>query len=189
MANDSSQIVVAAGGSISVAPVGTAFSTDPAVALSASWRNLGYATEDGVTFGDAPSVQDIMSWQKNSPVRRVIDGRDRTVTFTLEQWNDATFPLAFGGGAWTLVSGSIYKFTPPGDSDALDEKALIVDWSDGDRHFRHVSYTGSVTGGVETQLTRSGAAVLPITFQINANDSGSDWELYSDDPVFAAGGS
>lgn len=189
MANDSDQLVVAASGSVYVAPVGTSFSTDPAVALSASWRQLGYVTEDGVSFGDAPSVEAIMSWQKASPVRRIVTGRDRTVTFALQQWNDATFPLAFGGGSWSNVSGSIYKFTPPADTAALEEKALIVDWADGSRRFRHISYTGSVTGGVETQLTRTGEAILPITFEVSAADSGADWELYSDDPVFAAGGS
>ena len=189
MAKDSDQIVVAASGSVYVAPVGTAVQTDPAQSLSATFRELGYVTEDGVTFADAPSVEAIMAWQKATPVRRIVTGRERSVTFALEQWNDATFPLAFGGGAWSNPSGSIYKFTPPADTAALDEKCLVVDWADGSRHFRFVAYNGSVTDGVETQLTRTGAAILPITFEINANDTGNDWELYSDDPVFVAGGS
>lgn len=189
MAKDSDQLVVAASGSIYVAPVGTAVNTDPDAALSATWRELGYATEDGVTFGDSPNVETIMGWQSASPLRRIVTGRDRTVGFALHQWNDATLEFVFGGGAWNALGGGLYRFDPPEDTDALDELALVVDWADGDRHFRFVAYEGSVTSGVETQLTRSGSAILPVTFEINANDDGDDWNIYSDDPVFAEGGS
>ena len=75
MAKDSDQIVVAASGSVYVAPVGTAVQTDPAQSLSATFRELGYVTEDGVTFADAPSVEAIMAWQKATPVRRIVTGR------------------------------------------------------------------------------------------------------------------
>lgn len=189
MAKDADQIVVAASGSVYVAPVGTTVQTDPAVALSTTFRELGYVTEEGVTFSDAPDIESIMAWQKATAVREIVTGRSRSASFSLEQWNDATFPLAFGGGAWSDEGSGVYKFSPPGENDALDEKCLVVDWADGDRNFRFVAYKGSVTEGVETQLTRSGAAVLPIKFDILANDSGNDWEIYSDDPVFAAGGS
>jgi hypothetical protein len=189
MAKDSDQLVVAAFGTISVAPVGTTVETNPNNALAAAFRDLGYATEDGVTFGDSPSVEAIMGWQKSSPLRRIVTGRDRTVGFTLHQWNDATLPFVYGGGEWNDLGSGIYRFDPPADTDALVERCLVVDWQDGARNFRFVAYNGSVTGGVETQLTRTGSSVLPVTFEINANDNGDDWNIFSDDPVFVAGGS
>lgn len=189
MAKDSDQLVVAASGSIYVAPVGTTVNTDPDGALNAAFRDLGYATEDGVTFGDSPSIESIMAWQKSSPLRRIVTGRERTVSFSLHQWNDATVPFAYGGGQWNALGGGLYRLDPPADTDELEERCLVIDWADGDRHFRFVAYSGNVTGGVETQLTRTGSAVLPITFEINANDNGDDWNIFTDDPVFAEGGS
>lgn len=189
MAQDSDQIVIAAGGAISIANVGTTVAPDPADPLSGSFRDLGYASEDGVTFSDAPTVEAIMSWQKSTPTRRIVTGREQSIAFDLQQWNDATFPLAFGGGAWASAGSGLFRFDPPDETDALEEKCLVVDWADGDRNFRLVAYVGNVTGGVETNLTRTGEARLPITFEINARDSGPSWNLFSDDPTFAVGGS
>lgn len=189
MAEDADQIVIAANGAICTAPVGTTVQKDPALALSNTFRNLGLASEDGVNFGDTPSVESVMSWQRSSPSRRFVSNRERVVSTELQQWNDATVPTAHGGGEWVLDGSGIYRFDPPSNTDALDEVCLVIDWADGDRHFRWVGYKVSVTSGVEYQLSRTQETRLPVTFELNAADSGPDYNIYSDDPVFAAGGS
>lgn len=189
MAKDADQIVVASSGAVYVAPVGTAINTDPAGSLSATWRELGYVTEEGVTFSDSPDVGGIPAWQAAGDVRKLVNSRARSVSTTFEQWNDATFPTVFGGGSWSALGGGKYKFSPPADTASLDVKSLVVDWVDGSRHFRLHVQKFSATGGIETQLIRTGAAVLPFTGEILVPDSGDAYNLYSDDPVFAEGGS
>lgn len=147
-----------------------------------TWAELGYTTEDGVTFSSTPNVEDINAWQSPDPVRRLVTSRETTVATQLLQWNDDTFKVAFGGGAWT--GGTL--FTPPAPQDALANLALIVDGEDGTRQYRFVIYKANVTDAVETSLTRTGAAVLPVTFSAVA-DAGetTTWKFMTDDAAFS----
>jgi hypothetical protein len=187
MPNDADEFVVAANGSINLAPVGSTLPTDMS-SLDAAFIELGYATEDGVTFSDAPTVEDIRSWQSPNPTRRLVTERNNSVAFQLQQWNADSFGLAFGGGTWSLVSAgppAITRFDPPGAQDAIAEYSLAVDWQDGDKEYRLVVPRGNVAEGVETQLTRGGVAVLPITFGILVPDTGDSWNLYTNDPAIS----
>lgn len=186
MANDSSRITVAQRGSIHIGDVGVLVSPDPAVAVPGSFEELGYTTEDGVSFSTSADVTDINAWQSTTPVRRIVTGRGISVGFTLEEWKEANFKLAFGGGYWTEASG-VSQYHPPAATEALDEYALVVDFQDGDEKSRLVVYRGNVADSVETTLTRSGAALLPITFTGLAPD-GQDrnWRYSTTDTELAS---
>lgn len=186
MAQDSSEIVVAASGDVSIAPVGTTLPTT-LVALDENWANLGYTTEDGVTFSDSVEIEEIRAWQSANPVRKIVTARDKTVAFSLEQWNPDNFILAYGGGEWSEPTPGIYRFDPPAVADAIAEYSMVIDWADGDKQHRVVIERGNVQEGVETQLIRSGAAVLPITFgTLNPDDpDASAWYHLTDDPAFS----
>lgn len=189
MAEDADQIVIAADGAVNVAPVGTAVQKDPAVALSATFRNMGLISTDGVNFGDTPNMGQVESWQNSEPSRRFVNSRARMVSCEFQQWNDKTIPTAHGGGEWVQDGAGIYRFDPPADADPLEELCVVIDWADGDRRWRWVGYNMSVTSGVQYQLTRTQESRLPVTFELNANPGGRPYNIYSDDPVFAAGGS
>jgi hypothetical protein len=188
MTLDSDQIVVAGSGEVYVAPVG---STAPsgATALSgawdAAWVGLGYTTEEGVQFSDQPTITDINAWQSQYPVRRIVGTRANDFSFTCLQWNQTTFGLAFGGGTWTEPSTGIFRFAPPA-AGVLDERALGVEWVDGDYTYRLIVPKGIVTGGVEFGLTRTDAAQLPITFSTTPTGVGDPWYLFTDDPEMGA---
>jgi hypothetical protein len=183
------EITIAANGSISIAPVGTEVETDPEAALDAAFVELGYVTEDGVTFNAAPELLRILAWQASQPVRQSVTSRTTTVAYQLQQWNADSFPLAFGGGEWVQDGSGIWRFDPPGDEDDLPEYVQVVDFADGDRKFRQASYRVNVTEGVETNLVRGGAAVLPITTEVLAAPEGVDrpWNIWSNDPAFNPG--
>ena len=179
------EIVVGANGSILVAPEGTAVPAGIETALGEDWIDLGYVTEDGVSFSDGKSVASIRAWQSFYDLRRVIESREATAGFSLMQWNGSTVALAFGGGDVTEDASSQYRYTPP-DPGEIDYRALAIEWEDGDRDYRLVLPRGMVSEGVETNIVRTEAGVLPISFAV-LGEAGSDpWVMQTNDPAFAA---
>lgn len=184
MGQDASEIRVASSGSINVAPVGTTLPTTPTASLNSAFVELGFTTEDGVTFTDTPTIEEIRAWQSADPVRRLVTQRVLTVAFSLEQVNQENFLVAFGGGTWTQPSAGIYKFTPPAPSDPLAELAMVIRAQDGDENDQYTVYRGNITEAIESQLTRSAAQLLPITFSaLTPVAGGAAWNFQTDDDV------
>jgi hypothetical protein len=190
MWDDPTELVVAGTGEVYVAPVGTALPTSPTAALAAAYTGLGYHTEDGVSISVATEVTEFRSWQSRHPVRRELQAQECQFTFALQQWNDATLPFAFGGGAVSDLGGGVYRYNPPADDAALDERSLIVDVRDGSRRLRFVVPRGNVTDAVQSQFSRSQEAVLPVTFKaLVPSDASRSWHVLSDDAAAFASGS
>lgn len=183
MAKDTDEIVVGANGTIWVAPVGTTAPADEVAAPAAGWIDLGYASEDGVTFNDSRTLDAISVWQLFYAARRIVTEVETTISFVLRQWNKNTVPLAFGGGTVSTPTAGHHKFVPPA-AGTIDERALMVDWVDGAKHYRLVVPKGVATEAVETNLTKSGAADLPIGFAVLGTDGVDPWYLLTDDPAF-----
>lgn len=177
------EIVVGANGSIWTAPVGTAAPADEVAAPGAGWVDLGYASEDGVTLTDSKTLETISVWQLFYAARRIVTERDLTIGFVLRQWNGENVKLGFGGGEITAPSAGHFKYVPPAPED-LDERAFLIDWQDGTKNYRLVLSRGMVTENLETNLTRTGAADLPITVSLIGDDAGDPWYLLTDDPAF-----
>lgn len=188
MATSPDELVVASYGEVYVADVGTTLPTSPTASLDAGFTGLGYVTEDGVSLSVEPEIEEFMAWQSRQAVRRELTGQSITVSFALEQWNTENLLLAFGGGEVTSPSAGVYRYEFPDDEDALQEKAIVVEWKDGARDWRFVASRGNVTDAVETSLNRSNLAVLPITFQVlDADDGGAPAYILTDDSAFTTG--
>lgn len=183
MAENASEITVAQSGTVYVGPV---IEDGEAPATLGDYTEVGYTTEDGVTFSAGADVTDINAWQSSTPVRRIVTSRSSTVGLSLQQWNADNFALAFGGGEWS-ESGGTYRYDPPADTDALSEYGVIVQFEDGDKEGSVYVFRATVDGAVETQLTRTGAAVLPITFTALTPDGlDRSWAFETADASFAA---
>jgi hypothetical protein len=191
MGNDASQVVIGANGRIYTGPIDTPAPTDSGSALDAGFVNLGYTSENGANFTEGKDVADISAWQSFYPIRKVVTGRSVAIAFTLRQWNRDTVEFSLGG---TVVDegGGEFSYTPP-EPEELDERSLILEWEDGDKHYRLYMPKGIVAENVTTELMRTAAADLPVTFA--ATDPGTDesdaripvYTLFTDDPAFAAG--
>jgi hypothetical protein len=183
------QIFVGSTGGLAVAPVESIAPTNPTAALDAAFADLGYITEDGVTFTVDVAVEDINAWQSLSPVRRIVTGRPVSIACSLQQWNRDTVGLALGGGTWA-TSGTppneVYTYTPPAEDAALPEYVAVLSLVDGDKHHRIVLYRGNVADTVETNAVRTAAAILPVTVSALSPDDPPVWNLISDDAAFAA---
>lgn len=191
MSQDTSELVVASGGDIFVAPVGTTIPTTPTGVLSGSWVNLGLIDDDGAKFTRQVTLQEFKAWQRRMPVRRDVNEEEMTATFSLEQWNAENFAFAFGGGEVSEVSPGIYKYEFPTGDDSLDEKALVIRWNDGDRNYQIGFERGNVTEQVEVALKRSDLSQLPIGYKALAapGDDSIGVTFVTDDPAFEPVGS
>jgi hypothetical protein len=190
MWNDPSELVVASNGQVYVAPVGTPLPVNPTTALNAAFTGLGFVTEDGVSLSVSPEIQDFGAWQSRQPVRRELTAQEVLASFALEQWNETTVPLAFGGGEVTSPSTGVYRYELPSGNLALDERSLVIDSIDGDRHMRFVIPRGNITDAVETSLQRTELSVLPIAFKaLEPLNGGTPMYFLSDDAAAFAVGS
>jgi hypothetical protein len=185
MAQDAAEIVVGANGSIFVAPTDATLPTDLATPLDAEFADLGFVSEDGATFQVSMTAAEIRVWQSFFPVRRIVTDRGTQLAFVLRQWNADTVVLAFGGGEIDDVTNPGEFIYEPPDPELIDERALVLEWQDGDSSFRLLFPRGNVTENVETQLVRTAAADLPITFGALASGVQKPFRLFTDHPAFA----
>lgn len=183
MSKDAGEVRVGANGTIRVAPVGAAIPDHIDDPYGVDWVDLGYVDEDGVVVTEGKSIEPIKAWQSFYALRRIITERDLNVAFKLLQFAGPQVELAFGGGTVEARDAG-YRYTPPAPSE-LDERALAVDWQDGDFAYRWVLLKGTVTENVETTLARTDAAKLPITFSLLGEDGVDPWFLDTNDESFA----
>lgn len=181
-----SNLVVGSGGSVHIAPVGSTLPTSPVAALDAAFADVGYISEDGITLSASVDVTDIGAFQSLLPVRKVVTGRAFDLSFVMREWTAENIVFAFGGGTITEPSAGEFRFDPPAAGDALYERAMVVDWQDGDKNYRLVIARGVAAEAIETNITRTGAADLPITFSV-LDDNGTTYYLLTDDPAMDPG--
>lgn len=157
MALDATQVRIASNGKILVAPVGTAAPVDTTTAFAASWVNLGYASEDGVTLTPSLDTDDIPGWQSSAPLRTIITGAGLEVGFTLMQSSPEVLDLYFGG---TTAAGTLEVPVSP----SITERSLAVEWIDGASVYRLIVPRAALTDRGEITLARGDAVAFEMTF-------------------------
>ena len=114
-----------AGGAIYFAPAGTALPSDATTSLSASYVNLGYVTEDGVTLNTAEETDTIKAW---GPETVMVSQTDYTETVTynlLETIRPAVLQYMRGSSNVNIgADGSIKSGTT---GEQLPHGIIVVD--------------------------------------------------------------
>lgn len=167
-----SEIRVGAGGTVYIAPSGTAGPANMAAAWT-SFVNLGYVGEEGATISRSMDTETVMAWQTISATRYIITGVGLTCAFPLLQFNKDTLPLYMGGGSVTNQGASSFKYSIT-STPTVDERVFGLEWTDGSLTYRFVIGRGMVTETGEMTVARSGAIQLPITFSAMAPSSGTE---------------
>jgi hypothetical protein len=187
--NDPLETIVAGSGEVYTAAIGTALPTKTDSSLNVAFNGLGYHTEDGVSVNQNVDITEFMAWQSKSAIRREQNARDFLITFQLLQWNEINLPLAMGGGTISEPTSGQFKYVPPADTAALEEKAVIVDVDDGTRRVRFVVPRATVTETAEVGFKRNEMAALAVTFKALKPSDGSDawYALFNDSAAFAPG--
>lgn len=188
MGNSASEIRVAANGSVNIAEPGTTLPASISTALDAAFINTGYTNEDGVVFLDGKTVEPINVWQSFYPPRQIVTEKEASATFSLMQWDLENIKFAYGGGDVVEDAPGEYTYSPPAPGE-IDERIMVIEWVDGDYTYRLIIPNGMVSENVETELVKTAAAELPITFSVLGEDGVDPWYLQTDDPAFNPAGS
>jgi hypothetical protein len=185
MANDADNVRVGLNGSVYIAPKGTTAPTDLDTAWAAGWVDLGYLSDDGVEMSYSTETEDINAWQSLSPVRKVLTGVDMTLAFTAIELKTSTVTLYFPSATMTDVSGTVHKLSIPAAPDP-DERAIGLEWVDGDIKNRLIIARGEVTDREAITLARSGAVGLGMTVSAYADTAPEIAVWLSNDPAWSA---
>jgi hypothetical protein len=164
---DGTQVVVAGFQRLLVAAVGSDFPEGIGTEPDADWTDLGYTTEDGITFSFGLDTDDLMTSQSLDPVRKLTTARPKTVAGSLRQFNRDTLTLALGGGTWTGDDDEGWEFHPA-LSSFIDERAVIVEFADGDKRARFCGRRTMVSEAVEFTLVNTAGVAFPLTFSVLA---------------------
>ncbi len=179
MPNDANAIPVAANGKVYV----TAYTgsetlpTDSTTAMNAAFTEVGYISEDGVSFSFATEQEGIPAWQSLYPVRTVVTGTELEASFSMLEWNEDSLKLAFGGGTWTDNADDTYDFEPPLAGEGSDF-AVVIDATDGTKSYRIVLPRVSVTGLGDITFVRGEASALEVTLSGLADSTGQALYIY-----------
>jgi predicted heme/steroid binding protein len=183
VANDADNVRVGLNGSIYIAPKGTTAPVDLDAAWGDGWVDLGYLSDDGVEMSYSTESEDINAWQSLSPVRKVLTGVDMTLGFTAIELKAATITLYFPSATLTTVSGTVNKLSIPA-APAPDERAIGLEWIDGDIKNRLIIARGEVTDREAITLARSGAVGLGMTVSAYADTAPEIAVWLSNDPAW-----
>lgn len=179
---DVTKVRVALSGNIFAADTGSTVPTDITVTPNASWVDLGYTTEEGITFSVEQQTEDLAGWQALEPLRTVVTAEPKQFNFTLRQLEKNTWTTAFGGTVSTLGANN-YKWVPPA-AGAQTYKMFLLEFIDGSFKYRLVYRNCAQQGAREINFVRNNAVNLPLAYKVLAA-SPQTWELYTNDPAFA----
>ncbi len=188
MAQSADNVVVGQYGEVWVGILASTAPVDVTTAMAtvdADWKEVGFISEDGVTF--TPSLETFMvrGWQSaGRPIRRGVASREESVSFVMQEWNKISFALAMGGGTFTEIGvTNIFRFTPE-NAATEDERAMVVHWEDGGYAYRLIIPKGAVTDLAEFQLKRDDAAGLAVTFGLVNDGTSAPFTIITDNPTF-----
>ena len=182
MPKDATRVRVALTGTVYAADEGATIPADITVTPNASWLDLGYTTEDGVTLSVEQTTEDIPAWQSLEPLRVLVTAEPKGFNFTLRQLEKNTMLAAFGGSVVT-VGANNYRWEPP-TSGSVPTKAYILEFNDEALKYRFIYRRVNQTGARELNFVRSNAVNLPISYRVLAA-SPRTWEVQTNDPAFA----
>ena len=160
MSLDASEVFVGGSGHIYVATFGATIPSGLATPGTA-FTDLGYTTEDGVTFNTARETEKLGAWQSNDPLRILQTARTLGINFVLRQFTMENLIVALGGGTATPGTAvGVYEFAGPEDVSIV---SVVVDALDGDDTVRFVYPRMQIEGDMEMQIVRTNAINVPVS--------------------------
>lgn len=184
MPNNANNVIVAGDGKVYVGPTSTPAPSNYTTALNAGFLELGFISEEGATFTESKDITDINAWQSFYPIRKLVTSRNVQIAFALREWNKRVIEFALGGTVTT--NAAEWKYTPPTPS-ATGVKSLVLEWLDGSKGYRLYFPQGIVTEAVESTLTRTASADLPVTFSAIDPGTGTNiYTLFTNDVAFSS---
>lgn len=164
MATNADNVQVAVTGQVLLAPVGTTLPTNTTTEPHASFDDVGYIHEDGVTESQPESTQKVKAWQNGDVVRIVRTEHDCTYQFTMIETTDVTLEAYYGNYAAGTVEIN---------GDQLPHKSWILEVEDGEDNVRVVVPNGQITERGDVVYVNADAVGYPVTITCFPDDAGN----------------
>lgn len=174
-------------GFLYIAAVATADPTNTAAgsvftdAWPAGYISLG-ATENGMEFKYATSVEALSVAEFLDPIKYVTTGREGSFAFNLADYTLTNFRRAVNGGiaAMTATSGtgatSLFTLSPPTPGAEVRAK---IGWESLDHTVRMVGHQTISGGEITSAFTKPpGYAVIPCQFNMEVPSTGIPWTMW-----------
>lgn len=170
------------GGAIFCAPVGTALPTDATTALNAAFKDVGYASEDGVTNNGEITSDNVKAWG-GDVVLSYQESREDTFSFKLiEAMNVEALKAVYGDENVTgdLASGITIK----ANNSQLEAHSWVIDMIlRGGKLKRIVIPNGTVTAVAKVVYKDNEAVGYDTTITAAVDGSGNTHYEYIASPA------
>lgn len=186
MATTPERIFVNGDAHVYIGPTNTAAPTRPTGPFT-GLTEVGLFTDDSLRFTTNPNFETVTSHQSNYPTRRMQTSDEATLEVDLQEWSADNFAAAFGGGtvAETAVPG-IFKYAPP-PIGARPERMVVVRCIDGIKNYALVIPRVMQVEGIEQDLGKGNASILPLRLAILGSGSTDPWYWITDDAAAWSG--
>lgn len=197
MALDAKQVRVALNGRIYYDPntIDEVGDDPTGLAIPATAIDLGYATDDGVTFTLGKEIEEITGWQSMDPLRLLVSAQPKSAAFALRQLSRQTWLSTMGGTVTISVPASegppavpaVYHWEPT--KGEIPTGSLYLTAQDGPVDYLFGFRRAQNRAEVEFQLVRTDAINLPNEWSAAATADGREpFFLRTNDPAWAPAG-
>lgn len=159
------------------APAGTALPTYPTETLAEAWEEVGYVSQDGITWHHGRSGEALKDW--SNTIRRILESSDdKTVTVPIISTTKKVLQTIFGADNVTeaeATTGHGKLLSLSSDGMMSGEESFLFLMKDGDDTIA----LGTTSGFISALDDITFAPGSPITW--NATVNMSNWKLILDD--------
>lgn len=160
------------GGSIFYAPVGTALPTDASTALNASFKSVGYISEDGVDNDDTITTNEIKDWSGET-VLVVETGHSDEFKFTmLDAVDENAMKLRYGSAN---VSGAIATgITAKSNINVGEAVSIVIEMVLQEQRKKRIVIPSCKASSFETIKYKADTAIgYGVTMKATADTNGN----------------
>jgi len=159
-------------GAVFVAPVGTVLPTDATTALNASFKELGYVSEDGVTNNNTPESENVKAWGGDTVLILQTEMTDEWTLTLIEALNPEVLKTVYGDANVTVDSTQKVITVNAGTAQLADRSYVIEMSMKGGALKRVVIPTGSISERGEIVYKDDEAVGYELTITALPNSSG-----------------